>query len=1196
MKVTSLHIRDFKRFRTPGIKEFYAQFNAPVQIITGVNGSAKGLRNDELVRVPGGWKKMGDLQMHDAVMSADGTASPITKIIPLGRKPVFVCEFEDGRSVQVTEDHLWSVIYSEDDDFSTKPTASTPSVESTEFLFKFSKWKPEQLKNFYIPLPLPEQIPDKEVIIHPFVIGAMLTYGAFMNGMLTFCGKKEMLEKINILVPELFTNITELESGYCAAMADNEIKLVNGLTFIETVKKLSPDAPFTSIPKTYMNLSPSQRMDLLCGIIGSNTALHRSGHWSLTQKISNLDLAYQIRDLVRSLGGKCIVEKDIRPYVLKIDLWYMPKSVQRDLVNRKKVTCSGLLAFKSIRETTIVEECTCIAIAHASKQYVTKDYIVTHNSSVLRELCPLPPVRTIYETNGFKEVKYVHNSHEYVLTNDFSSKTSPHSFQVDGKELNISGTTEVQEELVAQHFGITPAIRNLIYNKVMLCSTTKSERKNLFLNINPMQLGLILATHKKALSCVKDCKANLNHLHARRIDIEGRLLSKEILEKHTATKQKLTEQVSQLEALITKLDQHVTTLNNSYANDLEYYRSCQERGTSIFPVKQALEDAKQILSRVWQYTDIDRDRAEQQFQNLKEEKQQKSFLHKELVKNIINISQEINEYNAHFENATERPAVKIETEIKELDKELAKYTDLPTNPISWESLPAKNNMLADPIKDLLFLFRDMPVKLIPEKEYQEKKQRYISLQSELNLLTQQLTTINETLERYTKELFQNKQNAGVPDECSFNNCGLKQLFDKQTTGLNENIKRFTEQKEKYSKLFAEKEKEYKTLYESIKYYLESDIYDQYYHLKNILSLHYPIDDWDSVLLQKLNTQPLLILNQLQTYVDGSNAFYTWQKLFNKKQLLTKELETLMSTTGASKDFLKNKLKEKEAALQKAMSQSNQLEAELKAVEAEYLLSLMYHTDCGKIKQYIDLMDRGIRALIIENSVKYWNKLKDYLTKAKWELSEELRKLESIVREQVLLRNTYENEIMNHIKKYTQEKSLYEKLELALSPTTGLPHKSMVRYLNALINNVNYFINQVWSYKLKILSLSENQPIDYAFRIEVANAVSGDINELSDGQTEIVNLSWVLAILLQMKLLDKIPFFADETGRALDANHRNALLKFLGSLIDNKLIEQLFIVNHYAVFTDGFRESDVICLSRDQMSDLPGNTNEYVKIV
>ena len=85
-------------------------------------------------------------------------------------------------------------------------------------------------------------------------------------------------------------------------------------------------------------------------------------------------------------------------------------------------------------------------------------------------------------------------------------------------------------------------------------------------------------------------------------------------------------------------------------------------------------------------------------------------------------------------------------------------------------------------------------------------------------------------------------------------------------------------------------------------------------------------------------------------------------------------------------------------------------------------------------------------------------------------------------------------------------------------------------------------------------------------------------------------------LLQMKLLDKIPFFADETGRALDANHRNALLKFLGSLIDNKLIEQLFIVNHYAVFTDGFRESDVICLSRDQMSDLPGNTNEYVKIV
>lgn len=856
-----------------------------------------------------------------------------------------------------------------------------------------------------------------------------------------------------------------------------------------------------------------------------------------------------------------------------------------------KVTSLHIRDFKRFRTPGIKE---FYAQFHAPVQIIT-GVNGSAKSSVLRELCPLPPTRSMYEQNGYKEIHYIHNGHEYILKSNFSNRNSPHSFVIDAKEYNISGTTDIQEELVAKHFGITPSIRNLIYNKVMLCSTTKAERKNLFLSINPMQLGLILDAHKKALSRVKDCKANLNHLYARRADIEAKLLKPDILEQHAKTKQTLTEQVAEVDALLLKLDQHIANLKNLYQDDLEYYHSRVDQKIPLFPMKQITEECKQILRRAWKYTLVDRNDYQKQFNTFKEQKNQKSFEKSVLVTSIMEVSQEINEYTSHFENATERPVSKIENEIQELDKELARYTNLPESPATLESLPSKERLLAS-VQQKLFVFRDMTTKLIPVVEYESLCKEYRELQSTLNLSSQQLASLTSLKDNYTKELDQQTKEAGIPQSCTLRQCGLRSLFDKRAQQIQDTLKRTTDELAKVQKEHQKHETRYKELHEKVKGYLDTDIYSQYTDLLSILQQYYPIETWSDTLMDKLNTQPLLIGNQLTEYIEQSKMYYEYKKLENKKQLLTKELETVMKTTGASLEFLQNKVKEKELALKKYMNEVVALDKELQVLDEGYLTCLGYTTDIEKLQQFDTLISRGTRALIIENSVKYWTRLKEYLTKGKWILGEELRKIETIVRDQMMLKNTYETEIITQIKKYTQMKSLYEKVEMALSPTTGLPHKSMVRYLNALINNVNYFISQIWSYKLKLLPLPEDQPIDYTFKIEVANAISGDISELSDGQTEIVNLAWVLAILLQMKLLDKIPFFADEVGRALDANHRNALLKFLGQLIENKLIEQLFIVNHYAVFTDGFREADIVCMSRSSLGDLPGNTNEHVKIV
>ena len=85
-------------------------------------------------------------------------------------------------------------------------------------------------------------------------------------------------------------------------------------------------------------------------------------------------------------------------------------------------------------------------------------------SSLLKELSPLPSIRTDYEKDGLKELHITHDNHSFVLKTDFSNRVSPHSFKMDGVELNDGHTSDVQEELSIKHFGFTPAIRNLVYS------------------------------------------------------------------------------------------------------------------------------------------------------------------------------------------------------------------------------------------------------------------------------------------------------------------------------------------------------------------------------------------------------------------------------------------------------------------------------------------------------------------------------------------------------------------------------------------------------------------------------------------------------------------------------------------------------------------------------------------------------------
>lgn len=816
-------------------------------------------------------------------------------------------------------------------------------------------------------------------------------------------------------------------------------------------------------------------------------------------------------------------------------------------------------------------------------------------SSYLQELCPLPAVRTTYDKDGRKEIHLSHDGHKYELVSDFTNRVAPHSFKRDGEELNLGHTTDVQEELVVKHLGLTPSIRNLIYNKTTVCSLTKTERKNLFLTINPMDLSLVLAAHKDSKTKFNEAKAQLNHLYSRKADLENQMLKPEILERHKATKQKLENQLNEIDKLIYALEQHVNMIKTQYKSDLEYREECTNHNRQLIPSGEVVKNCHEILRLARRFTSVERGEG---FSAAKEELRGRSEQLQSEMDNIqraiVGLSKEVDEYQQHLDRANETPVSALEKDLADIEEHLKAYRELPKDPIPKDYWANYESGL-ESIREELFYFRDLELEIVTCSDIEAGFKVIDETERQVRELRYQLANLKSDLANVNKDLQERRDKASIPSNCTSTSCGLRMVFSQQTEGLAQKQFGLTQVVDKLEKQLIPREEELKKLQEHWEPYRKEGVLKHLYTLGNRLnSGYYAIDDWNANLVQRLRTQPMLILQQLQQRLEDSKCWYDRDALLRRKQELSTKLETLLKSSGASIEFLTAKVKEKELQIRQGMQKYDQLEAQRAGVLSEYNLYVEYTLASDQMTTFQEKFTRGERALIVHSALEYWKDLGRRCVAARTSISEELRQLETIVRDQEAYQRTYRDEILTQIAKIEKDKEAYARIEMALSPNTGIPHKSMVRYLNALIHNVNYFLAQIWNYPMKIQLCDPNSPLDYGLRIDVSGTHIADLSQLSEGQTEVTNLMWVLTILLQLKMLNKIPLYADEVGRAFDAAHRVRLLNFFNQLVDNKYIDQMFLVSHYTEFINGFTDADIIHFGVDPEGELPRNVNDHIR--
>ena len=353
----------------------------PVRVaISSGHGIGKALGHGEPVLTPFGWRAIESLCVGDEVIAGDGTVTKVIGVFPQGMRELFRVSLDDGCSVVVDGEHQWLTLTRSARKHGTYGAVRTTHEIAASLTFPNGN---RTGLNHQIPTVDPIAHPEALLPIEPYVLGCWLgdgRRGRITKGEDLF----EELEAIGASLGKPHVNsprsITRTVLGISAGLR------VLGLYGLGSHDRF--------IPPLYLFASIEQRTALLQGLLDTDGTIGTQG--AITFDTSSEKLADDVAQLGRSLGGVVrrsgrqgrLAGKDYRwSYRVYLSLpreiapFRLPRKANRYKPNWGDRNCDRTRQrFISGVEPVGAGLATCIAVAHPSQLYVTRDYIVTHNT------------------------------------------------------------------------------------------------------------------------------------------------------------------------------------------------------------------------------------------------------------------------------------------------------------------------------------------------------------------------------------------------------------------------------------------------------------------------------------------------------------------------------------------------------------------------------------------------------------------------------------------------------------------------------------------------------------------------------------------------------------------------------------------------------------------------------------------------
>lgn len=340
--------------------------------IWGPDGTGKGHPMDHPILTPEGWRRIGDLIEGDFVISRDGRPTEVTGIYDRGELDVYEVKFNDGASVTVDDDHLWTVRASKG-----WVTYDTRTLRTQKHL-----QTPEGWNRYQIPLVDHVQHPVFDLPIEPYMLGVLLANGHLDGTPVIRTNDEFVRSQVFTIASHYGETVKEATSENSTAQGIAVHGMRDRLRFLGLYGTRSGTK---FIPEQYLRADSPARAELLSGLMDCDGSSGARTNYHTTSR----RLAEGVIELVRSLGGIARLyeldreHSDGRPYTeftvriliracpfrtpAKSLIWKTPTKLSRRMVS---IEPAGQAQVR------------CIKVAAEDSLYVIKDHVVTHNTTL----------------------------------------------------------------------------------------------------------------------------------------------------------------------------------------------------------------------------------------------------------------------------------------------------------------------------------------------------------------------------------------------------------------------------------------------------------------------------------------------------------------------------------------------------------------------------------------------------------------------------------------------------------------------------------------------------------------------------------------------------------------------------------------------------------------------------------------------
>jgi len=373
-----------------------------IGVILAPTGVGKAQNVSEPILTPTGWTEIGNIKLGDKIIGSDGNEQYVIGVYPQGQRPIYKIEFTDDTHTFCDAEHLWYVNTLNMRTRKTRiknvnnyaPNYGYKVIKTSDMLVDIKK---RGRYNYRLPIVNPINFNEKDILINPYLLGILLGDG--------YLSAKDSIT-LSTKDDEIFDNIYNLNLHTSFSEYHRDTKTIKVVRIKNVIKPhlthygllgMKSDQKF--IPKDYIFNSVNNRLELLRGLMDTDGYADKRGCCQFTTVSEQL--AKDVREIVLSLGGTAKIKTKIPKYKYKGEVkdgkmaytvtisfannivpFKLLRKVNR-FVKRKKYIEQKYI--KSINYSHD-EEAVCIKVSNPDELYVTRDYVLTHNTTVMTKI------------------------------------------------------------------------------------------------------------------------------------------------------------------------------------------------------------------------------------------------------------------------------------------------------------------------------------------------------------------------------------------------------------------------------------------------------------------------------------------------------------------------------------------------------------------------------------------------------------------------------------------------------------------------------------------------------------------------------------------------------------------------------------------------------------------------------------------